>query len=123
MTLDEMSEVLDRIEFRDWDITLTQSVPWRASEPGSTYLQVQFEAPCNVTGESQHQHGRKWLLSPHMTRSELVTPALKAVLTAVEHEAREEFLYRGEMIFAPHFDVEDLVTLSQTGHADVRVPA
>lgn len=120
MTLDEMSEVLDRIEFRDWDLELVRVYN---DEAVYTYLQVRFDAPCNVTGESRRQHGRKWLLSPHMTRSELVTTALKAVLTAVEHEAREEFLYKGEMIFAPHFDVEDLVTLSQTGHADVRVPA
>lgn len=120
MTLEEMSEVLDQVEFRDWDITLNRVYNDLSVH---TYLQVQFDATCNVTGELQRQHGRKWLLSPHMTRSELVTTAIKAVLTAIEHEAREEFLYRGEMIFAPHFDVEDLVTLSQVGSADVRVPA
>lgn len=115
MSPQQMQGVLDLIQFRDWELVVGGNL--------RPYLQVQFDAPCNVTGESQRQHGRKWLLSPHMTRSELVTTALKAVLTAVEHEAREEFLYRGEMIFAPHFDVEDLVTLSQVGSADVRVPA
>lgn len=44
----------------------------------------------------------------HNTKTEIVMTALKAVLAAEEHEARERFKYRGEAIFSPHVDVDDL---------------
>ncbi|MCB1998780.1 MAG: hypothetical protein KDG57_23375 [Rhodoferax sp.] len=84
-----------------------------------TYLQASFMAPCNVdSGEPVQQRTRKWLLSAHMTPSELVQTAFKCVLTSQEHEAREQFTYRGAAVFGPHFDVEALV--SMVGHQDVR---
>ena len=74
-----------------------------------TYLQASFLAPCNVAGGApQLQRTRKWLLSAHMTRGELVQTAFKCVLTSMEHEAREQFTYRGAPIFGPHFDVDEL---------------
>ena len=71
-----------------------------------------------VSGEPAQQHTRKWLLSEHMTRSEIVATCLKCVLTSEEHEAREDFLYKGQRIFGPHLDVEALLDLSQ--RTDVR---
>ena len=64
------------------------------------------------TAPEQSWAGRKWRLSPHMTDSEIVGTALKAVLTAEEHEARENFLYRGRPIFGPHLDVDQLWELA-----------
>jgi len=58
--------------------------------------------------------GRKWRVSKHSTKSEVVQTCLKAVLTAVEHEAREHFVYRGHAIFGPHFDVDALVDLAKS---------
>jgi hypothetical protein len=78
------------------------------------YLQVKCsDTKCNVTGKmlSGGWSGRKWLLSPHMTNSEIVTTAFKALLTAVEHELREKFTYKGQAIFDPHMDVDRLVAL------------
>lgn len=73
------------------------------------YLQVVCEEGTNnATGAPYLWKGRKWAVSEHATKSELVSTALKAVLTAVEHEAREKFLYRGRAIFGPHFDVDKL---------------
>ena len=46
-----------------------------------------------------------------MTRSEIVSTAFLAVLTALEHEAREQFRYRGRPIYSPHYDVEVLAKL------------
>jgi hypothetical protein len=42
------------------------------------------------------QKSRKWLLSAHMTKTEIVNTAWFAVKTAIEHEAREEFFYQGQ---------------------------
>ena len=83
---------------------------------GTAYLQALFMAPCNVRGGDFYpQATRKWLLSRHMTQSELVQTAFKFVLTSLEHEAREQFTYRGAAIFGPHFDVEQLVALCERG--------
>jgi len=85
---------------------------------GATYLQATFHAPCNLSGgRPVRQTTRKWQLSAHMTTSELVQTALKCVLTSLEHEAREQFIYRGKPIFGPHFDVERLADLCEQGGA------
>lgn len=102
------------LRFRDWTFQFDV-------EKGRPRLRATFEAPCAITGESATQNGRWWPLSLHMTRSEVVATALKAVLTAVEHEAREDFLYRGEAVFGPHYDVDELHRLCVDHATDVRV--
>lgn len=79
---------------------------------GFFYLQVRsFDAACNVSGQKISWSGRKWLISPHMTDAEIIQTALKAVLTAAEHEIREQFLYKGQPVFDPHYDIMKLVEL------------
>lgn len=88
--------------------------------PGD-YLQVRGLEKDHTTGEMKYWNGRKWRISAHMTKSEIVQTAFKAVMTWVEHEAREKFLYKGAAIFGPHFDVDQLATLAQSPIAlDVR---
>jgi hypothetical protein len=102
MTRREMLMVLNDVEFRDWIFYLA---------PGEDYLQVKFfehDKTNPDTGLPTLQHGRKWKLSKHMTKSELVLTAFKAILTAVEHEVREEFRYKGRAILGPHIDVDKL---------------
>lgn len=83
-----------------------------------THLQAVFAAPCSTQGGTvTTQSTRKWLLSRHMTPSELVQTAFKCVLTSMEHETRELFKYKGAAIFGPHFDVERLVLLCGTSDA------
>lgn len=87
---------------------------------GDLYLQVQFDGIDAYTGQPAGQHGRKWYLSPHMTKSEIVMTALKAVLTAEEHEARENFKYLGKRVFGPDFDVDALAEICDKSHMDIR---
>lgn len=76
------------------------------------WLQVEcYEGTDNVTGKPMTWKGRKWRLSSHMTKSEIVQTAFKAVMTAMEHETREKFTYRGATIFDPHYDVDRLHAL------------
>lgn len=107
-------QVVSECKFGDWELVVRV-------DGTRSYLQVLApEGTCNVTGLKMAWSGRKWFLSPHMTRSEVVQTALKAVLTAVEHEARERFTYRGRAIFGPHLDVDELVDLCDAGGMDVR---
>lgn len=65
----------------------------------------------NVTLAPLAWKGRKWLLSEHMTDGEIVQTAFLATMTAMEHEARERFTYKGQSVFDPHYDIEKLVEL------------
>lgn len=102
MTIGEINQILAQVKYLDWTFELT------ADAPGHWYLRVKFWAYCAEKQAPAEWTGRKWLLSEHMTRSEIVQTAFKAVLTAVEHEAREQFTYKGKPIFGPHFNVDFL---------------
>lgn len=106
-TAKDVREILKEVKYLDWTFFVGEDN--RYGLPA--YLQVQFNAACTTTGDGQSWKGRKWILSPHMTRSEIVTTAFKAVMTAIEHEARETFKYKGWAIFGPHIDVEHMVYL------------
>lgn len=75
----------------------------------------------NVTSEDMPWSGRWWRLSEHMTDSEIVGTAFKAIITCLEHEARENFLYKGQAVYGAHLDVEELVKLrASKGCLDIR---
>ena len=78
---------------------------------GGVVLYAIYEEADIYSGEPTEQQTRKWVLSPHMTDSEIVQTAFKCAHTSMEHRTREHFTYRGRRIFGPHFDVEDLVVL------------
>ncbi len=97
--------IVDRCSFPNFSFIIG------SGRSGDDYLQIECSAYDNITAAPLNWRGRKWRLSPHMTPSEVVQTAFKAVLTAIEHETRETFLYRGVAIFDPHYDVEKLVEL------------
>ena len=88
--------------------------------PIPIYLQVSFKAVDVQTEEVRSWTGRKWQLSSHMTKSEIVQTAFKAALTVIEHELRASFTYKGRPILGPHFDVDKLWELSGPDALDVR---
>ena len=104
LTHDDILRVLHDIQFNDWIFDLR-------FDSGRPYLRVRFAGPCHTTGTLQEWEGRKWFLSSPTSKSEIVQTAFKAVITALEHEARETFKYKGEAIFGPHFDCDLLVEL------------
>ncbi len=100
-----IQDILRDIQYLGWVFLLSDD----------NTIQVQFQS-CG-----QPHRGRKWRLSPWMTKSEIVQTALMAVLAAEEHEVREHFQYKGEAIYGPHYNVDDLVALKRTSVPDVRV--
>lgn len=108
--MERWKEVLSRVSFGTWEFYV-----------GEDYLQIKVnDGKCNVTGGDWAWTGRKWRLSAFMTDGEIVQTAFKAVLTALEHEAREQFLYRGVSIFDPHYDIEKLVELRRSGDGGLK---
>lgn len=113
MTLEEIRAVVAQCAFESFD--------FRVIALGEHFvLQATWSEIDIVTDRYATQHSRKWLLSPHMTRSEIVQTCYKLAITAVEHRARETFKYRGCRIFGPHFDVDRLHQLCVERGFDVR---
>lgn len=109
-----IERVVSKVAYPPWTITVRQDGP-------RSYLQIRDDhGVCNVTGGSKPWSGRKWMLSPHMTDTEIVKTALKAVLSAVEHETLENFKYEGVAIFDPHIRVDDLLALRAACPLDLR---
>lgn len=109
----EAQVILANVKFDNYVFTVYEN-------GGHPYLQATYPERCIQTGEVEIQHTRKWQLSYHMTKSELVQTAFKCALTSMEHRTRELFKYKGKRIFGPHFDVERLVELCETKCLDVR---
>lgn len=115
-TKTEIEEVLKLVQYPKYS--------FRVGSKGKTfYLQAYYDEPDTYTGKLTVQTTRKWLLSPHMTKSELVQTALKCILTSAEHRVREGFTYRGQRVFGPHFDVDALHKIARRRQLDVREAA
>ena len=110
----QLQELLKQVQYRKHQFKIIDK-----PNLNGFLLQLKFTAPCMVTKHPQLQSGRKWYISPHMTQSEIIHTAFKAVLTAEEHEIREAFLYRNQAIFAPHLCVNWLSDRLATGLACV----
>jgi hypothetical protein len=108
-----LKETLDKVSYPGLSFQLV-------SEDNTYQLRVQCLGTCNVTGEPMQWFGRWWRLSPHMIPTEIVLTAFKAVLTALEHEAREQFTYKGVAVLDSHIDVEELVRIRSEEKLDAR---
>jgi hypothetical protein len=97
--------------YKDWSFRVGKD------SIGLWFLQVRARDFDAKTDEPMAWSRRKWCVSMHMTRSEIVQTALKAVLAAEEHGARERFLWGGRAIFGPHLSVDRLWELCGTPDA------
>jgi hypothetical protein len=113
MTMHKLNAIVNNLKFQNYLFFL-------GILGNGYYLQVKFLTTDNDNpGVEYWAAGRKWYVSSHATESEVVQTALKAVLTSVEHEAREQFLYKGKALFGPHLDVNTLLALAdQTDHRE-----
>lgn len=110
----EMREILSLAEYPGYEFEVLQL------DCGELFLRAKYLQADIITGKSEEQHTRKWLLSRYAVSSEIVQTALKCVLTSLEHEAREHFLYRGERVYGPHYDVEALYELCRAKKLDYK---
>ena len=72
------------------------------------YVQVSYNEPDVMSGVVEEQRGRKWLLPSGQTVGQVVQTCFKAILTSLEHRAREHFLWRGKPVLQPHMDLEQV---------------
>lgn len=116
MSVQQVIDIVDRIEFPGHEFYLGALTHNHAGMPTHLYIQLRFNAP-DSQGDGlveREWHGRKWYVSLHSTEGEIIQTCLKAVITAMEHEAREKFTYKGVALFQPHINIEALVEAAQT---------
>lgn len=100
MSKDLLEKLTKSVKYKNWDFQ------FKAAEDvdGSDWLlSVRFWAK-----NGSPLRGRWWHISAFATSSEVVQTMLLAVLTAEEHEAREQFLFEGKAIYSPHKSIKSL---------------
>lgn len=115
MTLQSIRYIVAHIKYKDWSIKVDRF------KDGEMYLQVSFIGKDSETGAICEMKGRKWHISEHAVKSEIILTAFKAIQTAEEHEMREAFQYRGRAILGPHFDIERLVEICDQKAYEIRL--
>lgn len=114
LTYGGIVSIADECKFMDYSINALYN------SRGQIYVQGSYWENDVVTGKPELQKTRKWILSEYMTKSEIVQTIFKMCLTSMEHRTREHFLYKGQRVFSPHYDVEALVELCEAGRFDER---
>lgn len=107
------------------DITLPSMLGARPTidlgdDLGAFFLQIHFIAQDTKTGDLCEQRCRKWRVSKYSTRTEVVETIFKACWITAYHEMKEQFLYKGQPIYSPHFDVDARVEMCKTARFDKR---
>lgn len=123
MKFSEINKIIREISFREYMFALISEhdrLETGQYAEARLYLQAEYTEPDVVTGRPELQKTRKWILSPHMTKSEIVQTAFKCALTSMEHRTREHFLYKNERVYSPHYDVDALVELCRANRFDER---
>ena len=98
--IERIENLVSQIKYKDWDIIV-------APMGGGHSIQVVLSSFDPQTGAPWR--GRKWYISNFMTDEEIVSTIFKAILTAEEHECRENFLFKGKAIYGPHLSLDALV--------------
>lgn len=99
-----MIEVVRDITYPGFRFTLTLKM-------GLVFLYMEPEegsGRCSKSGDAMAWKSRKWYISPHKTKSEIVQTAFLCAKTAMEHELRETFTYKGVTVLDPHLDLDHL---------------
>jgi hypothetical protein len=73
---------------------------------GGCFIHVASYEIDHEDGLMKHMKGRRWYVPEGSSGGEIARTAFLAVMTWEEHEIREMFLYDGNAIFSPHFDVD-----------------
>jgi len=104
MRYSDLKKIVSQIRYKDWQFFLE-------NRKDCFLLQIRFldyDADKPNTDKTW-QHCRKWFISRHACKAEVVRTAFKAVVAAEEHEVGENFRYRGARIHSPHLDPDVLV--------------
>jgi hypothetical protein len=105
----EIEDILLDVSFLDYEFWVTE-----VYNQGETHHEIYisyWEKDVDDPSAVLQQFGRSWAIELDYNRDQIVQTAFKACLTSMEHRTREGFKYKGERVFGPHFNLDDLVEL------------
>jgi len=106
-TIDEIKAIVANMSYLDWDLRIRM-------DDTRAYLQVFGHGPDPKQGMKDAKwSGRKFFITPHMCKNEIIRTGLLAIERAVAHEMYENILYKGHAIFTPHMDYEEIVDIME----------
>ena len=100
--------IIEEIKYKDWKFNVDERADCFT-------LKITFMAPDLHSGKEELQHCRKWFISKHACRAEIVRTAYKAVVAAETHEVDENFQFRDVRVYSPHTDPDDVVDVQKRG--------
>ncbi|MDT0593993.1 hypothetical protein [Glaciecola petra] len=128
-TLNSVSEIISLIDFDPKYVLFVDE------EQNSIFLQVGIIGKDNYLPKSVQQsnkivYGRRWRVEPQLPSSEIIQTAFLACLKAREHEIRELFKYRSELLqktvittpFSCHHDLPLIAMSKSTDTSAMRYP-
>lgn len=84
------------------------------------WIEVTYLEPDVMSGVDELQTSRPWLIPDAYGPGQIVQVCFKAILTSMEHRLRENFTYKGKAVLMPHFDLEQLLAIAPTPHANAK---
>jgi len=125
LNIDGLQKIVSRVSLGD---VLYQGWKFRLMEKGDgflvqlVYMEVDTDAPADVSSVPVEQAARKWYVSPYSTTTEVVRTLHKAVMASLEHRLGEHFTYQGAKVYSPHLPIDALEGVVNYIELDGRVP-
>jgi hypothetical protein len=115
LTYEDILNLIKEVKCRDIEFRLLRKgdgflVQATAMRPDAS------DAPDPSTGlrECKLQKGRKWYVSPHSARTEIVETLFSAAARFELHELKEDFRFKGQAIYNSHISADDLAGCLRT---------
>lgn len=91
-------------------------------ENGNMYVRVKYDEPDVFKGTNETQYGRKWWIEPDNDEMQFTQTCFKALLTSLEHRARENFLYDGRPLMHPHRTLQEAWEAAEREERHIEMP-
>jgi len=111
----DFQKLLDKITFPGYTFELGE-------QNGNMFVRVKYNEPDVFTGVNETQYGRKWWLEPENDEMQFIQTCFKALLTSLEHRARENFKYDGLPINFPHRTLKEACEQAKREKSTVNMP-
>lgn len=105
MNKTDFEKLVGRCKFPGYEFNVVE-------ENGVCHVQVTYLEPDVMTGVTETQRGRMWRLEKNSEPIQVVQTAFKALLTSLEHRARENFTVDDFAVLEPHHDLDVLLEIA-----------
>jgi hypothetical protein len=108
-------QLLEKVTFPGYTFELGE-------ENGVRFVRIYYNEPDTATGIDETQYGRKWWLEPTDSEMGFLQSCFKALLTSLEHRARECFKYDGYPLMFPHRSLAEAIEQAKREKSIIQMP-